>query len=633
VFKNCSELREFTLPDTPSSGDIDLDWRAFFNNDFPWTPPLTIVTSSDNAASNYAKYWISAMNDNGVGFKDIVFIKSNDIKGVRIVSGDEDYNAIISDDVYIITMPIGTFGINYTDIKKLPITVDFPQNKQESVDPEFKKDKTINYTINSKPLKIMVQEELVSNTPKYISVNYNGMSFMAERKSDTLYEIRLPDDANLTNLDLSIALPQGACVDGFGFEGHWRLKDTIFKKNVNLSRPYDIKIGTSNNGDIKTITISAALTDSALNSVRYVFVKFDTDELYIAGQNGRTYTVTLPRSTDISTPALPLYINLHPEAAIQDDDWKVVSTGDKLMKYGGYHNFNNKSPLSVMIENEDSIRIIVDNTEDSHETKPKSVRVDFGSVIYSAGLQNDGKTYFINLPSGTAPRLPELPLVVELPRSADILPSIDKTSDFSDGRPKQYVITAQDGRTKADISIDVKVSSINPRPGNLFKLTSEDCVIVYTISADRTVDARLQLPFARSADSAGSNIGSLAAEISSVSADVKLPRNISYRHAGGMNYLQIAFRVEKESDLYSEGLQLDNVTYWLRGETVEFRQDFLPPLLFKDIDKRNETPAGEGGGSTGGGGGGGGGCSAGLPGLAEIAALTCILLRLTRHRR
>jgi hypothetical protein len=283
-------------------------------------------------------------------------------------------------------------------------------------------------------------------------------------------------------------------------------------------------------------------------------------------------------------------------------------------------------------------------TPPSSETTPTAIVTTIDGTPYEGELQSDSKTYLITLPPRTD--VTGLLLSIGLPAGASISPSIaGKTFDFSGG-PLEFTITAQDGATKRDIAIDVRVESPVPVEQAWFSGTAADCEIAYETNEGEPVAARLRIPFAPSSDPA--RIDVLSAAITGVAV-----ANVSYgyRDAGGdfhpiesdvktpaarAPYLQIAFTVQSVSALRYGGLE--RIAYWLKGSETEYVQTYSPPLAFAGMtftdetppkpvdpeeppDDSEEPPVGDNPAN------GGGGCSAGLAGFAGLAALAFVPLR------
>jgi hypothetical protein len=199
-----------------------------------------------------------------------------------------------------------------------------------------------------------------------------------------------------------------------------------------------------------------------------------------------------------------------------------------------------------------------------------------------------------------------------------------------------YTITAQDGTTKANITVDVRIESPTLAEQGYFSALLSDCEIGYALNADGTITVYLRIPFLDNADPA--KIDAILAIFSGL-----MYSNVSYAYVG--NIIPITARSARSASVKTPCLQikftaqsldalkkgvLDKINYWLKGYTTEYVQTYTGGLKFSDVKMTDETPAG--GNDTGNSGGGGGGCDAGsgMFGLLLLAGFVTCKFRFTR---
>jgi hypothetical protein len=265
----------------------------------------------------------------------------------------------------------------------------------------------------------------------------------------------------------------------------------------------------------------------------------------------------------------------------------------------------------------------------SSDATPKDIRLWLNGVLYQAIQQMTEGEYLFVLPDGTD--ISALPVSFVLPDGATISPPSGTLRDFQNG-PAAYTITAQDGTTTKDITVNVKLAAPAPTPRTYFSTNPADCEIFYDTNENGSLTAYLRVAFAEGAEPA--LIDAMRATITLAGASVS-GSSYSYASAAASPtaaaYLQVLFVAPTLAAL--RGGELEKIDYWLSGDETHYAQTYTPPLSFADIldgtpppndggddddDDQNPPPPNDGGDNPKRS-GGGGGCDAGSVGLLGIA--------------
>ena len=271
------------------------------------------------------------------------------------------------------------------------------------------------------------------------------------------------------------------------------------------------------------------------------------------------------------------------------------------------------------------------NTQPSAVTTPGKIIAMVSGTTYEAEKQTDG-TYLIVLPYGTD--LTNIPVIITPPKGGSVSPDLSLGADFSHG-PVTFTVTAADGKTTKEYTLEIGAES-DPGTsiGGIVGTDVSRWSANVTYNAGGSLRASLHLPLSSALASPSlGNLNKLHAVVTNLTG-------ISFAHVDGSGnvvplpraaaaaepYLRIDGTAADKAVL--ESATLSRISYWLKNDATEYRQDFSPPIRLGDlsITYTNEPPTQpEEPGSSG-----SSGCDMGFRAFALLALARVLVSRKSR---